>query len=758
MTTPIAATPVQTLRICDIHSSPLNPRSPDVARSAGLPVSAAFGEETLRELGESLRSPTGQLEAVLVRPHPSIPGAYELANGERRWRAAALVGMETLAARVRDMSDAELVEIALATGGGANVETLTPFEEAKGYASLMTLRGWTMAQLAEHLGRPLMHVNRMLALLALPDNAKAALQEGRLPFWTAWFIARIPGDGPRQKAADAILNSELHGGVMPGRAAATYIETEICRTLKSAPFDTKADFDGIGPCTTCRYRAGNNPEEYGDVGEPHKCMNPACYEEKVAAHRARVLAKVAVDGRVALPPAENAKVFPPEERGLHFTADYVPLNERPTPDLLKPEVNSAPTWKELVSGGEAKVQVYVGLHQDGHAVELVKRDEAIAAADLNERRIFANREAQRGTTQKLSREADAAASRAEQERAEKEARKKAEKAQRKKDKTSRALLAELFDKLRGEDDRQSPIWRSYAVQSLLFEALRDTLTAEEIAYVVEACDAEAGEEDRTRDGLNDLSSRLPLDPLAALNVVLCLAPRIRAQGAEGELATLWAKEIIAGSGDLAGVKGPMGEEYPPAAVVARLSERQGLNVFAAPSPNFPSAIEIYRDGALQGTCFGPKEFIVDFLEWLVGQPLGAVPDPYNAGRHMVEYVPAPLATPPPAEPAEDEDPVCGVADRVRRTKKKRAEERADVDAMVAAKAELEAAWRLVMPDMPAERRVAVMAKYIKRVRKAEAPEDTLTPAEIRKIAGFLTTASIAKKKPVATPEPQQEAA
>ncbi len=717
--TAIAATPVQSLRVADLHTTLFNPRSPDVAKAAGLPVSEAFSEAKLRALGASIASPTGQLEAILVRPHPTIAGAFQIADGERRYRAAVLCGIEQLAAKVRELTDAEMVEIALAHGTGDHVESLTAIEEAAGYRTLKGLRAFSDRQLADHLRRPVQYVTRRLALLELPVNSAKALQEGRLPAMTAYLIASIPGEAERLEAEKSILKSEIHGGVMSYRAASEYIADKICRPLKAPAFDMKDAtlLPEAGACTGCRFRAGNNPEEYGHVVDPEKgggtdkCMHPACYRKKEEAHRARVVTKVAVDGKQALSPEDNARAFPPDERGLHYSSEFVPYEQRPTPDLLKKEVapSSAPTWREIVEGGEAKVQIYVGVHQDGHAVDLVKRHEAIAAADVNERRIFADTEVKRAAeklergdsiaaadraAQHETRERDLAAqSRAAQEKAEADARKKAEKAQKKKDKASRALLAELFDKLRAEDERQHPIWRGYPAQSLLFETLRDALTAEETAFVVATCDPEAGEDEQTRAGLNDLSSRLPLDHLAALNLVLALAPRWRAQGAEGELAKEWSRKILAGLGEAAPVvavpeESAATEEEQPAAPAFRenqivewgrghvagfwgwwypAADAQKLTgeTFAADQPGRgQSCVVRLQDGVL----------LINLIATAALRPV----DEWQADS---DYPGCPQAAldaaknPLPPEPA---DHGVGVADRARRTRaRKRAEREGD---------------------------------------------------------------------------------
>jgi hypothetical protein len=338
---------------------------------------------------------------------------------------------------------------------------------------------------------------------------------------------------------------------MPESAALAFIRDNICRPLRSTPFEQR-DAELVaaaGACTTCPFRAGNNPEEYGEMFDPKKgggvdrCMHPQCYEEKVAAHHERVLAKLAVDGRVALSREENARVFPREERGVHFASEFVAYNERPTPDLLKKEVApaSVPTWRELTAGAE--ITVYVGVHQDGHGVELVKRDEAVALADLAERRIFNDSQVKRGTAAKVSKNQGQTESRAEEERAEKAAREKAERARRKAEREAGAWLGELCARIADGGEGAEPAWHRLRFWTCLYELAADALSTEELAWVVAGVDPDGDADEPARARLDRHAHGLGLAAFVALVVWLLSAPRLLAEGTEGALARAWLETL-----------------------------------------------------------------------------------------------------------------------------------------------------------------------------------------------------------------------
>jgi ParB/RepB/Spo0J family partition protein len=91
-----------------------------------------FDEEKLRELGTSMIE-DGQLQEVWVRPLEN--GRYQLVIGERRYRAAKLIGIEKLRARIEDVDDARLMEIRLLEN--TQREDLTDAEKGNAVAHLL---------------------------------------------------------------------------------------------------------------------------------------------------------------------------------------------------------------------------------------------------------------------------------------------------------------------------------------------------------------------------------------------------------------------------------------------------------------------------------------------------------------------------------------------------------------------------------------------------------------------------------------------
>lgn len=134
----------------------------------------AFDEEKLAEMAESVRT-HGILQPVVVR---SIIGGYELVAGERRWRAAQLAGLVRIPAVVRELSEGEMMEVALIEN--IQREDLNPLEEAEAFKILLTEFGLTQEELAQRVGKSRSHIANILRLLNLTPEVQSYVSRGTI--------------------------------------------------------------------------------------------------------------------------------------------------------------------------------------------------------------------------------------------------------------------------------------------------------------------------------------------------------------------------------------------------------------------------------------------------------------------------------------------------------------------------------------------------------------------------------------------------
>jgi ParB family chromosome partitioning protein len=135
---------------------------------------SALDPTRLADLAASIRQ-SGVVQPILVRPRGD---RFQIIAGERRWRAAQEAGLATVPVTVRDVPDAELLELALVEN--IQRQELTALEEAQAFLKLQTEFGLTQEDIARRVGRERSTVANTLRLLRLPRELRDLLGAGRL--------------------------------------------------------------------------------------------------------------------------------------------------------------------------------------------------------------------------------------------------------------------------------------------------------------------------------------------------------------------------------------------------------------------------------------------------------------------------------------------------------------------------------------------------------------------------------------------------
>ena len=158
-----------------------------------------FDEPALTELTDSIRA-SGVIQPIVVR---RTGGAYELIAGERRWRAAKQAGLATIPAVVRDVTNAESLELSLVEN--LLREDLNPIEAAEGYRQLLADFGWTQEQLGQRIGKDRSSIANALRLWRLPEPIQDDLRSGRLTMGHALSLLSLTSHEEQMKLRDQIL-------------------------------------------------------------------------------------------------------------------------------------------------------------------------------------------------------------------------------------------------------------------------------------------------------------------------------------------------------------------------------------------------------------------------------------------------------------------------------------------------------------------------------------------------------------------------
>ncbi len=136
-----------------------------------------FDDEAVAALAASITE-NGILQPILVRPHPSQEGDFEIIAGERRWRAAQSARLHEVPVVIRELSDDKCLEIAIVEN--VQRQDLTPLEEAEGYRRLIDEFKHTQAEVAQVVGKSRSHVANTLRLLGLPAPVRELIEAGEL--------------------------------------------------------------------------------------------------------------------------------------------------------------------------------------------------------------------------------------------------------------------------------------------------------------------------------------------------------------------------------------------------------------------------------------------------------------------------------------------------------------------------------------------------------------------------------------------------
>lgn len=151
-----------------------------------------FDETTLKELAVSIKrhgvmQPIVVVKASALGNVPRGTNEYVIVAGERRYRAAQIVGLDTIPAIVKDYDKKKIQELALIEN--LQREDLTPVEVAYGLQELIDTHNFTQEALAASLGLGRSTVTNYLRILTLSDFVLDLINKGEISFGHAKIIA-----------------------------------------------------------------------------------------------------------------------------------------------------------------------------------------------------------------------------------------------------------------------------------------------------------------------------------------------------------------------------------------------------------------------------------------------------------------------------------------------------------------------------------------------------------------------------------------
>lgn len=128
--------------------------------------------ESLTDLVNSIRE-QGILEPIVVA---KTPAGYQIVAGERRWRAARILGLGKVPVIVRETTPQGMLEMSIVEN--VQREDLNPIERAQAYKRLIDEFNISVTEVAKRVGKSLPYISNSIRLLTLPDAIKDALAAG----------------------------------------------------------------------------------------------------------------------------------------------------------------------------------------------------------------------------------------------------------------------------------------------------------------------------------------------------------------------------------------------------------------------------------------------------------------------------------------------------------------------------------------------------------------------------------------------------
>jgi ParB family chromosome partitioning protein len=162
-----------------------------------------FSEQELRGLSDSIKE-KGIIQPLVVR---TVPTGYEIVVGERRWRAAREVKLKQVPVVVKDVTEAEMVEMALVEN--IQRQDLNPMEKAEAYYRLINEFGLTQEVVAKRVGQDRSTVANFLRLRNLPQPIQADIVNNTLTMGHARALLAAETPAQQKEAWRRIVSGNL---------------------------------------------------------------------------------------------------------------------------------------------------------------------------------------------------------------------------------------------------------------------------------------------------------------------------------------------------------------------------------------------------------------------------------------------------------------------------------------------------------------------------------------------------------------------
>ncbi len=197
---PVSAPAAPKANADEVHQIPLSQldRNPYQTRTS------SFDSSALEELAASIKA-VGVVQPIVVRPVAG--GRYQVIAGERRWAASHTIGLPSIPAIVRQVSNEQAMEMTIIEN--LQREDLNPMEQARAFERLSRDFGLTQEQMALRTGKERSSIANFLRLLKLPPLVQTMVEKNQLSFGHGKVLVALESQEEIERLARRINEQSL---------------------------------------------------------------------------------------------------------------------------------------------------------------------------------------------------------------------------------------------------------------------------------------------------------------------------------------------------------------------------------------------------------------------------------------------------------------------------------------------------------------------------------------------------------------------
>lgn len=246
---------VQYIAVSTIKTSRFNPRK-------------TFQDTELSELAESIMA-QGMLQPIMVRPTDE---GFEIVYGERRYKATLLAGIDTVPALVRELSDQQVMEVALTEN--LHRADVSPIEEATAYKQLMEYNGYDTALLMQRFGKSEQYIRNRMRLNALLEPFAELLLSEEISLNVALELCKYSHEVQQEIFEQHYATENSYQNWLNKGAK------EVARMIEqSYSTDLNEYFFGKEECYNCQFNTDTH-HLFAEGNGCGKCLNAVCLKRK----------------------------------------------------------------------------------------------------------------------------------------------------------------------------------------------------------------------------------------------------------------------------------------------------------------------------------------------------------------------------------------------------------------------------------------------------------------------------------------------